>query len=967
MNQLVRGLAALVWLMLLLAVWPPQPGQTQSTPGGHITIVAETADSVTIQFTAVDLHLAPVMRQGETFQQVTLPDAGFTTAPGAPQLPVATGLLAVPATTGLSVDVLEADIETMTGVWPVPVPAAKISGDAPATRSVTETFSPDPAIYRADEFFPKMTVQLGQPALLRNQSVVPVRFFPVQVNPAAGTLKFYRRIVARLRWPLAVAVSNNSPPVNSAFEPILKNALLNYQPAPKSGPQQAASTTVPRHRPTGSAPPALKIGVKKDGVVRLTGAELTAAGFDLAGVDPRYLTLTSHGANIPRRIEGESDGMFDSTDALIFYGTALTGVYTAENIYWLTTGQLPGLRLPIRLATPDGGAPVPGHFPKTLHAELDTFYWQTMPHSAGQDHWFWGDRLTAPQNRNYQLGLSFISSSASTATLRLALKGYTNTPHHSRLWLNGQPVSNQTWAGQSKFEQTAVVSHSLLVDGYNVVTVEALTTTAPVDQWLVNWIDIDYQDTYTASNNLLRFRAPTSGTFQFNVTNFSTPDVAVFDVTTPTEPVLITGTRAITGGNTVAIQFEDSAATNSRYLALTPARYNAPASLALDRPSTWRSPDNGADYIIITHRNFFTAAQQLAEYRRQQGLRVVTVDVADIYDEFNFGIFGPSPIRDFLQYAYTHWQPPAPAYVLLVGDAYQDYKDNLHTGTINYVPAPIVLTDILGETPSDNWYAQISGDDVLPDLMIGRLSVQTVAQAQTVIDKIIQYEALPTGQTWQRQMLLVADDDSTAFKHLSEQLAGRLPTSFTARRVYADDYPPGDPTADIIEAFNSGIVLVNYSGHGSINRWGRWANGNIFQQVDVASLTNGPKLPFVTIANCLNGFFPHTGDTESFAETLHRFDAGGAVGVWASTGLDYPSAHQELMDQFYRTLFQDGVRRLGTATTTAKLNAFAQNDQYSELVQTFVLFGDPATVLKIPPDSEPGNATVYLPIITKFR
>ena len=106
------------------------------------------------------------------------------------------------------------------------------------------------------------------------------------------------------------------------------------------------------------------------------------------------------------------------------------------------------------------------------------------------------------------------------------------------------------------------------------------------------------------------------------------------------------------------------------------------------------------------------------------------VDVADIFDEFGYGLVSPQAIKDFITYAYENWQAPAPQYVLLVGDTTYDYKDNRNLGTVNYVPGYLIYTTHLGETISDDWYVQVSGADAVPDLYIGRLPANSAAQAE---------------------------------------------------------------------------------------------------------------------------------------------------------------------------------------------------------------------------------------------
>ena len=48
-------------------------------------------------------------------------------------------------------------------------------------------------------------------------------------------------------------------------------------------------------------------------------------------------------------------------------------------------------------------------------------------------------------------------------------------------------------------------------------------------------------------------------------------------------------------------------------------------------------------------------------------------------NEFNYGIYNPKAIRDFLSYAYNNWKK-SPRYVVLAGNGTYDYKNNLGTG-----------------------------------------------------------------------------------------------------------------------------------------------------------------------------------------------------------------------------------------------------------------------------------------------
>jgi hypothetical protein len=187
-------------------------------------------------------------------------------------------------------------------------------------------------------------------------------------------------------------------------------------------------------------------------------------------------------------------------------------------------------------------------------------------------------------------------------------------------------------------------------------------------------------------------------------------------------------------------------------------------------------------------------------------------------------------------------------------------------------------------------------------------------------------------------------------------LAGKLPLFFNQEKVYLADYSGGtDPTLDISNYINSGSLLVNYAGHGNPTLW---AGSGVYTVSDVNALNNTEKLAVVTVANCLSGFFVGK-DNASMAEAfLGLPDNKGAVAVWAPTGLGYAYGHKALLEEFYHAIFADNVSELGAAATIAKSNLYAKNPGLSELVETYVFFGDPATRIHVVSHNE-----VYMPAI----
>jgi hypothetical protein len=380
------------------------------------------------------------------------------------------------------------------------------------------------------------------------------------------------------------------------------------------------------------------------------------------------------------------------------------------------------------------------------------------------------------------------------------------------------------------------------------------------------------------------------------------------------------------------------------------------------------STANSADYIIITHEDFYTEAQRLATHNIiTRGLRTVVVDAQDIYDEFTHGIYDPEAIRDFLTYAYVNWTPPTPTYVLLVGDGNYDFKDNQGLGEPSYIPPYLVYVDNwIGETVADNRYVCVSGEDIFPDMHLGRLPVKTSTEAGALVDKILKYEQSPPEGAWNKQLLFLADNADSAgdFAALSDNIAENyVPANYSTHKVYYGVTHPAsaDARAAIIAEINAGKLMVNYIGHGSREIW---ASEHLFEVSSIAALTNTGRLPFMVPMTCLEGYFivpsSTSYDYSSVGEAIVRVPEKGAIASWSPTGMSVAAGHDYLNKGLFEAIFFDNVTvRLGPATTQGKLYLYSNTAGYRDLLDTYILFGDPATKLNVI------VYTRYFPIVSK--
>jgi hypothetical protein len=496
---------------------------------------------------------------------------------------------------------------------------------------------------------------------------------------------------------------------------------------------------------------------------------------------------------------------------------------------------------------------------------------------------------------------------------------------------------------------------------YRIDTAVTLICDSGDDAFVVDYFEIEYERGFTAVSDQLQFDHDSG--YRYVIDDFSTDDLLIFDITDTTDVARIEN-GVISATAPYSVEFEPPAnpgATES-YLVISATDYKSPVSISEDQPSDLADTDNEVDYILITHKDIgwddsgdqYSWLDDLSALRQAQGLETKVVDVADIYDEFSYGLTTPTAIRDFLAYAYDNWQRPAPKYVVLVGDASYDYKDNLNIGTINYVPGYMVVADYMGEAITDEYFVKISGDDAIPDMYIGRLPAQSQADARAMVDKIVTYEQSIHQKDWRQNVLLVADDQTEAyeavFEIMNEDAIALLPSKMVPLRGYLGSSNAAAIANFIDASIGSGALIVNYSGHGGLKSW---ATESIFANPDVSDLDNSGRYPFVIGMSCLTGNFGYVsaskGTVPSLAETLLLADSEGAVAALMPTAMTTTAGQHILNTALFEAFFTDDIRELGPAILAAKQVLLANGSaEYEQISQTFLLFGDPATGLKIP-------------------
>ena len=162
-----------------------------------------------------------------------------------------------------------------------------------------------------------------------------------------------------------------------------------------------------------------------------------------------------------------------------------------------------------------------------------------------------------------------------------------------------------------------------------------------------------------------------------------------------------------------------------------------------------------------------------------------------------------------------------------------------------------------------------------------------------------------------------------------------LPPSLKVNRINRGQTGTSIAKEQLLAAVGRGQKVINYAGHSSVNQW----RGDLLVNEDAAQMNN-VNLTLFVMMTCLNGYFDDPA-LDSLSESLLKAERGGAVAVWASTGMTTPGDQAVMNQELYRQVFGNRSTRLGDAARAAKA---AITD--ADVRRTWVLLGDPTMRLR---------------------
>lgn len=740
--------------------------------------------------------------------------------------------------------------------------------------------------------------------------------------------------------------------------------------------------------------------VEKSGVYKITKGFLQSLGMKLGNVNPRNIKIYGNGGRMlplsnaveyPSDLtenaiyfEGEDDGSFDNTDYILFYGEGVDN-WSAENLshnnlyadrayYYVTVQGGQGKRIQ---PMPDlSGAPGPV-VPVSVVDAYD-FHEADKVNIARMGRRWFGEDFSIDEEQAFTFELpnaapgSQVAVSVAAAAASLSASSFSVEVNGSAIGslpigpieANGAVLAAMNTLNSS-FPAAAEAEVKITYDNNGVPSAKAY----------LDFIVLKWKRALAGSEGQFRFTYNDAAT-QDGIGNFQFANAAsiaqVWDVTD------IYNVTSIRNDSQPSFSFLSALGEVRQYAVVDKQDYLSPkrdgqSKVANQNIKGTIFQDGGQfrdiDYLIVTPKAFSTAADRLASFHRaHSGMNVKVVTTESLYPEFSSGKQDIGAIRNFVKYVYNNASAPdrRVKYLNLFGDASFDFKDRIPNNT-NFVPIYTVVTSpfSLGSTYiSDDFFVLMDNNEGTMtggnarglDIAVGRMLADDLAQANEMVDKVIEYHDPKSFGRWRNSFVLISDDVDEDWEAslqagldaLGDEIHTQKPF-VNIFKIHSDSYVQESSAGgnrypkvyeDIIASMNQGALVFNYFGHGGEEGL---AQERIFDKASIERMVNRYKYPLFVTITCEftrfdNPYHPTAG------EELYWHVGGGAVSLVTTTRQIGAGLGQAINEAFSSNLYGYGTNTPDSVAEALRVS----KAEYSQAALMVFYIGDPALKLAIP-------------------
>lgn len=733
-----------------------------------------------------------------------------------------------------------------------------------------------------------------------------------------------------------------------------------------------------------------KIQVKSTGIHKINKAFLTALGISTDELDPRTLKIYGNGPgmlptpNAAARpddlqenaivVEGETDGVWNDDDQLLFYGKAQKDVWTYDTgtdsyvhqnnvyadatTYFLTYGGVPGKRistLPVLVSNQNN----------------DGTYDYLQVHESDLSNLIRSGRRWVGEEFNREPVQSFTvnlenADLSKPYFIRSVAVARCFAPSAFAVKMNGtllfnHPIETVTSDYTTQYAKEHAMSGTFNAPSQNLQLEYSYNQPLPGALGWLDYFEIQSRNFLSLNKGQLFFKDKKS-IGAGKITHFAVnanANTQIWDVTIPYQVGRVPCTFAAGSQS-----FNSATDTLKEFIAFDGSNYLIPEAGTKVANQNLHGLSQ-ATMLIVSHENFLYESNRIADWHRSQGMSVHVMSTGQIYNEFSSGSQDITAIRDMVRMFYTRATTPAefPKYLLLMGRASYDYKTRI-AGNTNYVPTFESWNSFhpLYSFCSDDYFGLLDdnegnmGTGEKLDIGIGRIPATNPENAAVMINKIIRYQSTPDRGDWVNRLVFVADDeDGNIHQTQADALAELARTqyrNYNTQKIYLDAFKEvttaggarnPDAQTEIVRSVERGCLIMNYTGHGGEVGW---AEERVLNTNDVQNWTNGGKLPLFFTATCE---FSRFDDPVRFSagEYVLTNANGGGVGLCTTVRLVDAGNNASLNTAFFNHVGLDSAGAFNRMTL-GEIMRRTKNDVLSDNSRNFTLLGDPAMMLSYP-------------------
>lgn len=325
-------------------------------------------------------------------------------------------------------------------------------------------------------------------------------------------------------------------------------------------------------------------------------------------------------------------------------------------------------------------------------------------------------------------------------------------------------------------------------------------------------------------------------------------------------------------------------------------------------------PHQQPDTLVVCPAEFRQTLNSWVEFRQEQGHQFLFVEPPQSAQD----------LKSLIQKKAS--ESPTIKTVVLVGDS----RGERNLVPTNYIKANVnVLFGAQPEIATDNPFADLDQDGI-PDIAIGRISVDSKSELNAMIERVLAYEKNNSGE-WLQRINFVAGVggfgqlvDKLIEQAAKQMITDLIPAGYQTSMTYGSWNSPYCPdprkfSDTCIQKFNEGCLFWVYIGHGATHQLDRVRlpdrSYNILDESNVTKLDADQGNPIAIFLACSTGGFDHPRDC--LAEKMLR-QPSGPIAVLASTRVAMPYGLSTFTLELTKEHFEGKSKTLGEAVLIAK-------------------------------------------------